>query len=208
MEQIHSHNCSNPARILLKEHWEFQRRDGNKRESRKTSIGKGAQEIGVNDIKFAPVIIWPPVPPWLLPVPKVDLSILDLIKKDEGNPVVMVYNHLKRIWSDYVQIFTDGSMNLRSRKTAIGIHIPQLNLMNGKRLAYNMSVITAELVAILLALEWVEKNGPGKTVICSDSTAALMALKGRKGEARSDLIVELLVILNRVNKMGNILGFL
>ncbi len=82
-------------------------------------------------------------------------------------------------------------MNSRSRNAAIGISIPQLNLMNGKRLTDNMSVITEELVAILLALEWVEENGPG-----------------RKSEARSDLIVELLVTLDRVNKMGNIVGFL
>ncbi len=51
-------------------------------------------------------------------------------------------------------------------------------------------------MAILLALEWVEENGPGKRVICSDSTADLLALKGRKSEARSDLLVELLVTLN------------
>uniref|UniRef100_A0A8C2KZI6 Uncharacterized protein n=1 Tax=Cyprinus carpio TaxID=7962 RepID=A0A8C2KZI6_CYPCA len=206
--KLRSHNCSNPARILLEEHWELQKRDGNKKECGKTSIGKEAQDIVVNDIMIAPVIIWPPVPPWLLPVPNVDLSILDQIKKYEGNPVDMVYNHLKKIWPEYVQIFTDGSMNLRSRKTAIGVSIPQLKLMNGKRLTDSMSAITAELVAILLALEWVEENGPGKRIICSDSSAALMALKGRKSEARSDLVVEVLVTLNRVNKMGSTVGFI
>ncbi len=109
--KLRSYNCSNPTRILFEEHWEFQRRDGSKRESRKTSLGKRAQEIGVNDIKIAPVVIWPPVPPWLLTVPKVDLSILDQINKDEGSPVDMVFNHLKRNWSEYIQLFTDGSMN-------------------------------------------------------------------------------------------------
>ncbi len=50
----------------------------------------------MNDIKIAPVVIWPPVPPWLLTVPKVDLSILDHIKKDEGSPVEMARKSVNR----------------------------------------------------------------------------------------------------------------
>ncbi len=46
------------------------------------------------------------------------------------------------------------------------------------------------LVAILWALGWVEKVRPGKIIICSDSTAALMALKGGTSGARPDLIVD------------------
>ncbi len=145
------------------------------------------------------------VTPWLRTVPKVDLSILDQIKKDEGSAVDMVFNHLKRNWSEYIQLFTDGSMNPSSGKAEKGISIPQLNLKNVKRLTDNMSVIAAELVVILLSLEWVEENYPGKGVIWSDSTAALLALKGRKSEARSDLIVELLVTFTRVKRMENIL---
>ncbi len=125
--KLRSYN-SNPAGILLEEYWKFQRRDGSKRESRKNEFGKRAQEIGVNDIKIAPVVIWPPVPPWLLTVPKVDLSIFDQIKKVEGSPVDMVFNNLKRNWSGYIQLFTDGSMNSSCRKAAIGISIPQVFL--------------------------------------------------------------------------------
>ncbi len=50
----------------------------------------------------------------------------------------MVFNHLKRNWSEYIQLFTDGSMNPSSRKAAIEIRIPQLNLKNVKRLTDNM----------------------------------------------------------------------
>ncbi len=51
-------------------------------------------------------------------------------------------------------------------------------------------------------------QGPGRNVLCSDSTAALMAIKGWKSEARPDLIVEILIALNRVIKVGNIVGFM
>ncbi len=50
-----------------------------------------------------------------------------------------------------------------------------------------------------------ERGTEWKGVIWSDSTAALLALKGRKSEARSDLIVELLVTFTRVKRMENIL---
>ena len=48
---------------------------------------------------------------------------------------------------------------------------------------------------------------PGNIIICSYSAAALMAFKGGKSEARPDLIVEIMTVLNRVSKVGNTVGF-
>lgn len=59
-----------------------------------------------------------------------------------------------------------------------------------------MSVVTIELVAILWALGWVEEVRPGNIIICSDSAAALMALKSGKSGGRPDLLVEMLIVLN------------
>lgn len=80
-----------------------------------------------------------------------------------------------KFWSDNTQIDTDGSKNLDDGKAAIGLSIPQLQIQHGKRISNH--VFTAELVAILWALGWVEEVRPGKLIICSDSAAALMALK-------------------------------
>lgn len=49
-------------------------------------------------------------------------------------------------------------------------------------------------MANLWALEWVEEVRPGKIIICSNSTAALRALKGGKSGARPDLIVEIMTV--------------
>ena len=152
------------------------------------SMGERAREVGVKDLLMGPAVCWPPVPPCLLPEPDVDLSILDQIKKkDADDPVTLVNNYLKGKWANYIQIYTDGSKNLNNSKAAIGISIPQLQIQHGKRISNHMSVFTAELVAILWALGWVEEVRQGKIIICSDSTAALMALKGGESGAGGTL---------------------
>ena len=110
--------------------------------------------------------------------------------------MTLVNNYLKGKWANYIQIYTDGFKNLNNGKAAIGISIPQLQIQQGKRISNHVSVFTTELVAILWALGWVEEVRPGKIIICSDSTAALMALKGGESGARSDLIVEIMTVLN------------
>ncbi len=70
-----------------------------------------------------------------------------------------------------------------------------------------MSVFTTELVAILWALGWVEEVKRGDVFTCSDSAAALMALKGGRSGARPDLLVEILIILKQIFKLGNTVGF-
>lgn len=99
-------------------------------------------------------------------------------------------------------------MNPLDGKAAIGISIPQLCIKQGFRLSDNMTAFYIELVAILWALGWLEGQTPGRNVLCSDSTAALMAIKSRKSEARPDLIIEVLIALNWVIKEGNTVGFM
>ena len=194
-----------PAQCLLGEHWEFQ---GRVNSSMVNSIGERAWKVGVKDLLMGPAVCWPPVPPWLLPEPDVDLSKLDQIKKkDAGDPVTLVNNYLKGKWADYIQIYTDGSKNLNNGKATIGISIPQIQIQQGKQISNYMSVFTTELVAILWALGCVEEVRLGKIIICSDSTAALMALKGGESGARPDLIVKIMTVLNRVSKLGNTVGF-
>ena len=53
-------------------------------------------------------------------------------------------------------------------------------------------MFTAELLAIYWAVRWVEQGGPEEVVICSDSAAALEALRGGKSKARPDLVSEIL----------------
>lgn len=46
----------------------------------------------------------------------------------------------------------------------------------GKRINDGLSVFTGEMIAILLAVQWVEELRPLKAIICSDSRAAMVSL--------------------------------
>lgn len=61
-------------------------------------------------------------------------------------------------------------------------------------------MFTAELLAILWALWWTEDLNISRVLICSDSAAALMALRGGKSTARPEIVIEILSVLFRVGK--------
>ena len=71
-----------------------------------------------------------------------------------------------------------------------------------------MSVFTAEMVADLWLLGWVEDNKQGKSIICSDSAVTLTAIKETKSKSRPDVVVEILQFLFRIQKVGYEVGFL
>lgn len=60
-----------------------------------------------------------------------------------------------------------------------------------KRVSNNLAVYTAELLAIWLALQWVEDYKPRKAVITPDSSSALMS-KNAQSESRQGLIYEIM----------------
>ena len=81
-------------------------------------------------------------------------------------------------------IYTDGSKEHESGKVAVGISIPEIGYRIGYRVSDHMSVFTAEMVAVLWALRWVEDNKQGYSIICSDSAAALISIKEGKSKSR------------------------
>ncbi len=56
-------------------------------------------------------------------------------------------------------MYTDGSKDEENR-VGIGIYIPTLNVSIGKRLPDQLSVYTAEMMAIIIGLQWVEEVKP------------------------------------------------
>ena len=89
-------------------------------------------------------------------------------------------------------IFTDGSRDPVSRRAGFGVYIDQSELEYSVRVSDQSSVFTTELYAILWAVQWVEQRRPKEVVICSDSAAALEALKVGKSKARPDILMEIL----------------
>jgi len=61
-----------------------------------------------------------------------------------------------------------------------------------KRITHHVSVCTAEMIGILMALHCVENVHPMDVVICSDSYSALMSINSGKSESRQDILYEVL----------------
>ncbi len=85
-------------------------------------------------------------------------------------------------------------------------YIPKNGVICQERITDNLSVYTTELVAILLALEWVEGNDLNNSVIISDSYSALESIKSGKS-IRNDIIHKICMVLYKLNAKDLKSGF-
>lgn len=71
---------------------------------------------------------------------------------------------------DYINKFygfyTDAAKNT-GNQVGVALHFPELKVKVGKRLNNGISVYPGEILALLLAVQWVEDNKPLWTIICS-----------------------------------------
>lgn len=61
-------------------------------------------------------------------------------------------------------------------QVGVAFNLPELKIKVGKMLNNGLSVYTGEMLALLLAVQWVEENKPLWTIICSDSSSSLASL--------------------------------
>ncbi len=94
---------------------------------------KRAREYGMEALDFTMHNPVSNVPPWLFPEVKTDFSIME--KKKEW-----------RMEEVGVSMIQTGSVG-------IGIHIPEFKIDISKRITDQLSVYTAELVAVIIALQ-------------------------------------------------------
>ena len=75
------------------------------------------------------------VPPWLLPQPIVDLSLLKRLHsmKNKINVQAYVNTVLHEQYGHFIQIFTDGSKNPENGQTSCAFYVPELKVKVGKR---------------------------------------------------------------------------
>ena len=160
----------------------FYRHAGNMSEDNTTFGWVGnmqAKEMGLYGMEFSPTVAMPVNPPWLLPPPRVDLEVLERLQKDrEGvDPSDWFKRRLDTVYQDVVAIYTDGSKDPRTGRTGSAFVVQECDVRVRKRITDHLAVYTAEMMAILLALQWVEEVKPASVVICSDSCAVLRSLQ-------------------------------
>ena len=101
-------------------------------------------------------------------------------------------------------MYTDGSKDPESGCAGSAVYIPVCKESIKKRLANNVSVYrpTTELVAIVLALQWLEEKEINNAVIASDSFSALESIKSGRSACRMDLVYEIFMLLTRLGNRG------
>lgn len=115
----------------------------------------------------------PKTPPWLLHKPTV-LFNLHTGNKSTTNPDAFKadFYSLTEKYKHYTRIYTDGSKE--GDRVACGVVTGTLVIQN--RLPNHSSIYTAELRAILLALDFVESSRDTNFLILSDSLSSLQAV--------------------------------
>ena len=119
----------------------------------------------------------PETPPWTLEKPTV---IFDLTSQRKSNTDSLIFqskfNELKSKYPHHSHIYTDGSKDGKVVASAAVLD----EQISKSRLPDGASIFSAELRAILLALDMVERSTNDKFVIFSDSLSSLQALDNLK----------------------------
>uniref|UniRef100_A0A3B5M8V2 Envoplakin a n=1 Tax=Xiphophorus couchianus TaxID=32473 RepID=A0A3B5M8V2_9TELE len=82
---------------------------------------------------------------------------LNLLRKGRQLERKEVESYIKREYSEYIQIYTDVSKMLND-KVGISFVISDVNIMRNIRITDKLTVYTGELMAILMAFEWIEER--------------------------------------------------
>lgn len=202
--KLQGQEAGHPGRQLLEDSWESGVR-GRRRWSFVNGVRAEVPEIELREL--GPVVVCSCVRPWMLPNPEVDWSVMEKIREEgRGNQVNVVRERLQVNWAHHLQIFTDGSVKPNSKRAGFAVHIPDLQISQGRWLSDRVAVFTAEISAITWALDGEVR--PQQVVVCSDLAAVLMALQGGGSRVRPDLISELATVLYKINMAGCSVGFL
>ena len=152
-----------------------------------------------------------PLPPWDRFLPEVR-SQLALVTKTSF-PDVMLRSifllSISRHFSGFTRVFTDGSRFSSDGTVFVGASfcIPSLDVQLCCRLHSLHSVLAAELIALLKALQWVGSHVPaGKMVFCSDSRAALESLRSPV-PAYKPLVYDCLLAIKALQDAGFTVAF-
>ena len=116
-------------------------------------------------------------PPWTLYLPTVNFK-LHTGKKTSIDPDTfkLQFLDLLNTYPDYTCIYTDGSKEGDRVSSAA---VSGQSVMKC-RLPSSASIFSAELQAILLALDFIECSNLDKFLICSDSLSSLQAIHNYK----------------------------
>jgi len=139
-------------------------------------------------------------------LPDVDITLHENIRNYKGDSGQMAMRYVDNYFK-YVQIFTDGSKQPETGKVAIAYVIPEFDIHFHARVSDHLSVYSAKLIAIVMALQWVEQIKPLRVVVWSDSLSALENFKLGNTSERHDIVCEILTLLHSIQNGGTHVKF-
>ncbi|XP_037536736.1 uncharacterized protein LOC119413748 [Nematolebias whitei] len=198
---LKGHEQNHPTQEILKPCWEKEKKHT---KNFGWTINQKSAESQIDDLNVSPTVPLPNIHPWLFTDTTVDLKILE--QNRNGLISNTVIEHINKYYG-YVKIYTDASKNTAGQIGAAFI-VPEFGVKVGKRLNNKLSVYTGEMVAILLAVQWIEDNQPLRSVICSDSSSSVISIKNSCSESRPDILIEIQQTLFKISMMGLTVTFL
>ena len=147
-----------------------------------------------------------PFPPWQLHKANINYNIQKEITKKDPEHIIrtIAVEILNTSWQNQLKIFTDGSKDENGRCAAAFV-VPELKIKKQYRLPDNKSIHSAELIAILMVIEWLEDVRPLSTVILVDSMSALQSIQSK--EQKNDIVSDILFKLTILKYQGLDISF-
>ena len=145
-----------------------------------------------------------PYPPWLMERAVVEVEVAGLTRDQSPSLQACITNELlENNYSQFLQIFTDGSV-LEDGSAGAAFAIPEFHSLRKSFSLPPVSIFTAELTAILMALQHISevRTPPCAVVICSDSRSALSSIRSDSTSAREDLVLEIGAVVHQLITRG------
>ncbi|XP_052421445.1 uncharacterized protein LOC127964936 [Carassius gibelio] len=191
---VKGHSELHPVKDIFKDCWEYGK---NEIKSFGWTATRDATILGITEISVSHSVVMQNIPSWMLPMPQVDFHLQYIVKNEKTiSKEFVVQQYLNQNYSSMLHFFTDGSKDPVSGNSSAAVYIQRLQDKIQKRITNFVSVFTTGLIAILLAIQWVEEVQPTRVVICTDSLSALNSLLSEQSTSRKDLIYEVLINQN------------
>lgn len=132
-------------------------------------------------------------------------ELAKLVKKNEtpaGTAKLIAENHIHKNYKNCIKIYTDGSKDAKNQKTGCAFTIPALKIEQKFKLNSHLTVYTAEMIALVQALKWINNNKPDRVVILTDSLSAVQSLGSGKSTTRQDVLDQALYQIHMALKGG------
>ena len=137
---------------------------------------------------------------------RVEVEVAGLTRDQSPSLQACITNEL--LEDKYSQIFTDGSV-LEDGSAGAAFAIPESHSLRKPFSLPPVSIFTAELTAILMALQHISevRTPPCAIVICSDSRSALSSIRSDSTSAREDLVLEIGTVVHQLISRGTEVRF-